>query len=224
MPDPRQPDVRSGVRPDSRTDPQPGRVQLDQIGIHVADDDEDPGVRAECARIARHLLANGTRVVGLLPATRDTAVPPLAVQLGLSLVELSGATVAVVDANVHWPALSRLVELSPQRADDEAFFATRWLRDSLALLTPPQAGEAGAGLPELARLIEHGRDLFAFMIADLTGFDLLGEHLGAMDLMQGVLVVAPAGKIKEDQLLRWNQEVPSNRRLGVLLVGPGAPR
>jgi hypothetical protein len=205
-------------------EPRPDRAELDRIGIFVADDDEDPGVRAECARIARTLLASGTRVVGLLPATRDTAVPPLAVQLGLSLVELSGHTVAVVDANVHWPALSRLVDLAPQRADDEAFFATRWLRDSLALLTPPQAGEAGAGLPELARLIEHGRDLFAFMIADLTGFDMLGEHLGAMDLMQGVLVVAPAGKIKEEQLLRWNQEVPPNRRLGVLLVGPGAPR
>jgi len=202
----------------------PDNARLEQIGIYVADDDEDPGVRAECARVARHLLTSGTRVVGLLPATRETAVPPLAVQLGLSLVELSGATVAVVDANVHWPALSRIVEAAPQREDDEAFFATRWLRSSLALLTPPQAGEAGAGLPELERLIHHGRDLFAFMIADLTGFDLLGEHLGAISLMQGVLLVAPAGQIKEAQLMRWNQEVPPNRRLGVLLVGPGAPR
>jgi hypothetical protein len=202
----------------------PDHAPLDQIGIHFATDADDPGVRAECARVARHLLTSGTRVVGLLPATRDTAVPPLAVQLGLALVELSGATVAVVDANVHWPALSRLVELAPLRADDEAFFATRWLRNSLALLTPPEAGEAGAGVPELARLVEHGRDLFAFMIADLTGFDLLGEHLGAMDLMQGVLLVAPAGQIKESVLLRMIQEVPTNRRLGVLLVGPGAPR
>ncbi len=181
-------------------------------------------MRAECSRIARLLLTSGMRVVGLVPVTRDTAVPPLAVQLGLALAELSGATVAVVDANVYWPALSRIVEEAPQREDDEAFFATRWLRGSMALLTPPQAGEAGAGLPELERLIDHGRELFAFMIADLTGFDLLGEHLGAMDLVQGVLLVAPAGQIKEHELLRWNQEVPPARRLGVLLVGPGAPR
>jgi hypothetical protein len=199
-------------------------ARLESIGIYVASDEDDPGVRAECARVARHLLTQGTRVVGLLPATRETAVPPVAVQLGLALVELSGATVAVVDANVHWPALSRIVELAPKRADDEAFFATRWLRSSLALLTPPQAGEAGAGLPELERLIFHGKELFQYMIADLTGFDLLGEHLGAMSLMQGVVLVAPAGKIKEEQLLRWSREVPPNRRMGVLLVGPGAPR
>ena len=202
----------------------PDSTRLESIGIFVASDDDDPGVRAECARVARHLLTSGTRIVGLLPVTRETAVPPVAVQLGLALVELSGATVAVVDANVHWPALSRIVEEAPIRADDETLFATRWLRSSLALLTPAHAGDAGAGLVELERAIVHGRDLFAFMIADLTGFDLLGEHLGAMDLVQGVLLVAPAGKIKENELLRWSQDIPAARRLGVLLVGPGAPR
>ena len=45
-----------------------------------------------------------------------------------------------------------------------------------------------------------------------------------LDLVQGVLLVAPAGKIKENDLLRWSQDIPAARRLGVLLVGPGAPR
>ena len=140
--------------------------------------------------------------------------------LGLALIELSGVTCAVVDANVFLPALSRIVEENPQRQDDESFFATRWLHGSLALLTPPGAREAGMGLPELGRLIKHGRELFAFMICDLTGFDGLGEHLGAMDLMEGVILVAPAGKINEGQLLRFVRDVPPKRRLGVLLQGP----
>jgi hypothetical protein len=196
--------------------------RLASLGIHVADDEHDPGVRAECSRIARHLLHARRRVIGLLPATVDTAVPPIAVQLGLAVVELSGTTVAVIDSNVHWPALSRLVEDAPQREDDEAFFATRWLRGSLALLTPPQAGEAGAGLVELERAMRHGRELFAIMIADLTGFDLLGEHLAAMHLVEGVVVVARAGGIDEKTLLRRIDEIPPERRMGVLLVGPGA--
>jgi hypothetical protein len=197
-------------------------ARLASIGIHVANDADDPGVRAECSRIARQLLRARRRVIGLVPATRDAAVPPVAVQLGLALVELSGTTVALVDANVRWPALSRIVEEAPRKEDDEAFFATRWLRGSLALLTPPQAGEAGAGLVELARAIDHGKELFAVMLADLTGFDVLGEHLGAMSLVDGVVLVAPAGKISEGQLLRWQHDVPGDRLLGVLLIGPGA--
>jgi hypothetical protein len=194
--------------------------RLASLGIHIADDEQDPGVRAECARIARSIIARGVRVIGLVPVKPTVAVPPVAVQLGLAMCDLSGAPCAVVDANVHLPALSRIVEENPQREDDEAFFATRWLHGSLALLTPPHAKEAGAGLPELARLLTHGRELFAHMLCDLTGFDGLGEHLGAMDLVEGVLLVAPAGKIREKDLLRWTREVPATRRLGVLLLGP----
>jgi hypothetical protein len=196
-------------------------VRLAALGIHVATDADAPGVRAECSRIARVLLASGKRVVGLVPATPDAAVPPLAVQLGLALTQLSGALVALVDANVHWPALSRLVEDAPRREDDEAFFATRWVQSSLALLTPPHPGEPGAGLVELQRLLEQGRERYTLMLADLTGFDVLGEHHAAMDLVEGVVLVAPAGRIRERDLLRWNREVPAARRLGVLLVGPG---
>jgi hypothetical protein len=201
-------------------EPQGEELRLASLGIHVADEEQDPGVRAECARIARSLIARGVRVIGLVPMKRNVAIPPLAVQLGLALCDLSGAPCAVVDANVHLPALSRIIEENPQREDDESFFATRWLHKSLALLTPPHAKEAGTGLPELSRLVKHGRELFAHMLCDLTGFDGLGEHLGAMDLVEGVLLVAPATKIREKDILRWTREVPAARRLGVLLQGP----
>jgi hypothetical protein len=203
--------------------PSDEEVRLGALGIHEPDDELEPGVRAECTRIARNLLVGRVRVVGLVPVNGTTAVPPVAVQLGLAVCELSGGTCAVVDANVHWPALSTAILDLASRGGDDTVFATRWLRGQLALLTPHHAQAAGAGLVELGRLIHGSRDLFPVILADLTGFDLLGEHLAAMDLVEGVVMVAPAGKVTEVELLKRQGEVPEHKRLGVLLVGEGSP-
>ena len=97
-------------------------------------------------------------------------------------------------------------------------FATRWLRGQLALLTPPRAGEAGAGVPQLARVIQHSNELFSHVVIDLTGFKKLGEHLAAIEMMDGVIVVARAGYTTESELLRLNHEMPRHSHLGVLLA------
>ena len=94
-------------------------------------------------------------------------------------------------------------------------FATRWLRGQLALLTPPRAGEAGAGVPQLARVIQHSIELFSHVLVDLTGFEKLGEHLAAIEMMDGVVVVARAGRTTEDELLaarRTSCRASSTRR------------
>src|SRR5262245_8062242 len=83
-------------------------ARLQRIGIHVISDQEDAAVHGACVRVAQRIRQAGRKVVGLVPASDDVAVPHLAVQLGLALVELSGATVALVDANVRWPAFSSL--------------------------------------------------------------------------------------------------------------------
>ncbi len=197
-------------------------TRLQAIGIQIIDDDQEPAVRAECSRIARQLENLGVKIIGLLPATPDVAVPALAVQLGRAIVDLTGTTVAVIDANVHWPGLSAIssppvATTAAAKAGDDRIFATHWLRGSLALLTPPRAGVAGAGLPELQRVIQHGHELFAHLVVDLTGFDRLGEHLAAVALLEGVFIVGRAGKTREKDLLRWQQELPDH--LGVLLIG-----
>jgi hypothetical protein len=172
--------------------------------------------------VARQLLVDRSRVIGLLPVSPDTAVPPLAIQLGLAICELSGGTCAVVDANLRWPALARaLIDQSAAEADDSAYL-TRWLHGQLALLAPVHVGAAGAGLVELGRLIRSGRELFPVILADLTGFDVLGEAGGAVELCEGVVLVAPAGQVRESELLRVASELPLAKRIGVLLVGPGA--
>src|SRR3954449_9898489 len=73
-------------------------AQLDAAGLSVA---ADPAVRDECIRVAGRLRATGKSIFGLLPAGDDVAVPPIGVQLGLALAEVSGATVAFVDANLR---------------------------------------------------------------------------------------------------------------------------
>ena len=185
-------------------------------------------VHSECVRIARRLHAARQKVVGFIPASPRVAVPPLALQLGSALVELTGATVAFVDANVRYPALSAMAEeddLPPEpehMADGEErprVFRTRWLRGSLAVLTPPGAELAGEAVPALARLLLDGVDLFEYVLVDLTGFDVLGEHASAAACMDVVVLVGQTHRTRERDLLRFLREMPPSRFLGVMLVG-----
>lgn len=173
---------------------------------------------AACAKIARQLAAERIRVVGFVPADDRVAVPPVLIQLGLALCELTGATIAVVDANVRYPGLAAL---NRGRAADheESVFSTRWIHGSLALLSPPRVERAGEVVPQLARVLIDGAELFAHVLVDLTGFELLGEHASAAACMDGVAVVAQAHRTREQQLLELAPLMPAGRFLGVLLVG-----
>jgi hypothetical protein len=175
-------------------------------------------VQAAAARIARRIHDDRYRVVGFEPSDDKVAVPPLIIQLGLALCDLTGATVAVVDANVRYPGLATIAR--GQRADrDESVFSTRWLRGSLALLSPPQVERAGEVVPQLARVLLDGADLFAHVLVDLTGFELLGEHASAAACMDAVALVGRAHRTTEQELTALAQMMPVDRFLGVLLIG-----
>ena len=191
--------------------------RLDAIGIPLLDDEEP--ARAECIRIARRLHHAGHQILGLLPTEREAAALPLAVQLGQALVELTGATVALVDANVRWPALPLLGPGKLAHPPDEDLYTTRWLHDSLALLIPTRATEQGAGALELRRLLTHARELFKHLLVDLTGFEPLGEHLEAAALVDRVVLVGSAGRTRGRRLRALEQLLPAGKLLGVILIG-----
>jgi hypothetical protein len=173
---------------------------------------------AACARIARRLRDDRLKVVGFVPSDDRVAVPPLLIQLGLALCDLTGHTVAVVDANVRYPGLPTLGR--GQATDhEESVFSTRWLRGSLALLSPPRAERAGDVVPQLARVLLEGADLFAHVLVDLTGFELLGEHGSAAACMDAVALVGRAHQTREQELVQLAELMPRGRFLGVLLVG-----
>jgi len=192
--------------------------RLESLGISVISDAEDPIVRGECMRIARRLQSTRHKIIGFIPASAKVAVPALAIQIGMALVELTGATVAVVDANVRYPALSEVARGDSTDSDDSVF-STRWLKGSLALLAPPAVERSGEVVPQLARLLLEGVDLFEHVLVDLTGFDLLGEHASAAACMDAVLLVGRATETHEADLLGFKAEMPTNRFLGVLLLG-----
>ncbi|HEY1551254.1 MAG TPA: hypothetical protein VGG28_25675 [Kofleriaceae bacterium] len=190
---------------------------LAQIGIRL-EHDQVGELQAACARIARKIHGDQLRVVGFVPSDDSVAVPPVAIHLGLALCNLTGATIGVVDANVRYPALAQLS--NGQQVDHgDSVFATRWLRGSLALLTPPRVEQAGEVVPQLARVLLESADLFAHVLVDLTGFELLGEHASAAACMDGVALVSRAHRSRERELVELAQLMPHGRFLGVLLVG-----
>jgi len=190
---------------------------LAELGIAIGEE-RTGELKAACAKIARRIHASGIRVIGFVPGDDQVAVPPVLIQLGLGLCDLTGATIAVVDANVRYPGLSALNR--GRSADHEdSVFSTRWLRGSLALLSPPGVERAGEVVPQLARVLLDGADLFAHVLVDLTGFELLGEHASAAACMDGVAIVAQAHLTHEQQLMELAQLMPRGRFLGVLLVG-----
>ncbi|MCG8420505.1 MAG: hypothetical protein MJE77_21430 [Proteobacteria bacterium] len=193
-------------------------ARLQRIGIPIITDARDSLVRAECIRIARRMHLSGNKVFGFIPAADDIAVPPVMIQLGIALTEITGSTIAVVDANVRWPGLAGLAEGHEPDSDDSVF-KTNWVRGSLALLSPPRSERAGEAVPQLARLLLEGCDLFANVLVDLTGFDLLGEHASAAACMDSVILLARTRKTRERHLLMMRDAMPKNRFMGVLLVG-----
>lgn len=187
------------------------------LGIAVGED--RPGeLKAACSKIARRIHGERLRVVGFVPSDHAVAIPPVIIQLGLALVDLTGATIGVIDANVRYPGLA---ELNKGKATDtdESVFSTRWLHGSLALLSPPRAEKAGEVVPQLARVLLEGSSLFAHVLVDLTGFELLGEHGSAAACCDAVALVSRAHTTREHQLLELAHLMPSGRFLGVLLVG-----
>jgi hypothetical protein len=175
-------------------------------------------VQAACARIARRIHGDRLRVVGFVPSSDRVAVPPVIVHLGLALCDLTGATVAVVDANVRYPGLAAVASGQAIGRSDTVF-STRWLRGSLALLSAPRVQRAGEVVPQLMRVLHEGSDLFAHVLVDLTGFELLGEHAAAAAAMDGVAVVGRAHHSREQELVELARLMPAGRFLGVLLVG-----
>jgi hypothetical protein len=204
--------ARSAAAPARRAAPD------DPVIASLGLDIESGELKAACARVARRIHAERIRVVGFVPAEDHVAVPPILIQLGIALTELTGATIAVVDANVRYPGLGGL---SSGRAtdSDDSVFTTRWLRGSLALLSAPKVERAGEVVPQLARVLLDGAELFAHVLVDLTGFELLGEHASAAACMDAVALVGRAHHTREESLVQLAQLMPERRFLGVLLVG-----
>jgi hypothetical protein len=210
--------TRAIARPGSTSGGRPGTGNDDAVLASLGIEPGGGELRAACTRVARRIHNEGVRVVGFVPSEDTVAVPPVLIQLGIALTELTGATIAVVDANVRYPGLGML-NRGKETDSDESVFSTRWLYGSLALLSAPQVESAGQVVPQLARVLIDGADLFEHVLVDLTGFELLGEHASAAACMDAVALVGRSHRTREKELLELARLMPRGRFLGILLVG-----
>lgn len=193
-------------------------VRLHRFGLAIEPPSSD--VYAGAIRVAKRIHSSGGRTIGLLPVGMDCGVPGVALQIGASLVDLLGATIALVDPNSRWPGFGDLGrEALVDGAQGDPAFTTHWLRTSLALLTPRTAVGTGVGVTELESLAASGGSLFAHMLVDLTGFETFGLHLDAVRLLDRVVVIARASSSSDWALVRICRQIPPWKDLGVLLVG-----
>ena len=156
--------------------------------------------------------------MGLLPATDRVAATGLALQLARALRDLGITPVAVLDAHPERPALSRLI---PDAASQPAGFLELSLGEGIVITTraQPVTGQDASPL-ELARVVNEHRERYRLTLLDLAGFREFGQHLDAFDLVDGVLIVAHAGKTQERAVILAERELPERVNLGVLLIEP----
>ncbi|MEZ4362104.1 MAG: hypothetical protein R3B48_18090 [Kofleriaceae bacterium] len=192
---------------------------LEAIGLRYQGDDLGE-LRAACTMIARRIIKLGedgpARVLGFVPAGDDVAVPPVMIQLAISLSTLTGSPTAVVDANVRYPGLPML---ATQSQLGDTVYSTRWVSSLVALLSPQGLFRAGEVVPQLASVVVDGAEIFGHTLVDLTGFELIGEHVSAAAGMDRVVVVARTHHTREPAVLGLAQVLPADKFLGVLLVG-----
>lgn len=178
-------------------------------------DPADPAVRLGFVTAARRIRRHGCILTGLLSASPDLALLPLGLYLGRHLAELAREPVALLAAAPQ--PLQGLPQSTPDEAD--ALYTTHWLEPALALLNPRPGHTPAAALQTLAQAGLRTPLRFAHLIADLSRFNALGDHPGAIQQVDGVVIFARSGATDEALLIGLAAELPRHRHLGVLLVG-----
>lgn len=194
-----------------------GNSKLGSLGIPAVNPGDSPAAYAELFRAARQLRTLDRRAIALIPADDRVAVPPIAIQLALALSHASDRTVNVLDANTRHPALSQLASKLEERTQRRGFITT-WIAERVTVTTPP-AARPGLNLAELEETLARDRQRYGFLLIDFTGFQRLGEHIRAFQIVDGVLLVARTGRTRERDLLRCHADIPDDKNLGVLLLG-----
>ncbi|MEZ4369883.1 MAG: hypothetical protein R3B07_03630 [Polyangiaceae bacterium] len=194
-----------------------GKSKLESLGIPPITPGETPEAYAEFFRAARKLRSLRLKTIALIPADDRVAIPPVAIQLALALSHAADQTVNVLDANTRHPALSQLASKLEERTQRRGFITT-WIAERVTVTTPP-GRLAGLNLVELEETLDRDRQRYGFVLIDFTGFEKLGEHVRAFQIVDGVLIVARTGRTKERDLLARHADVPEEKSLGVLLIG-----
>jgi hypothetical protein len=189
----------------------------DVLGM-VADADARPDglepvpVDVDCARLARMLKHSSRRRVGLVPASKGTPVLAFMLELSMALNALTQTLVLMLD-----PERS----LVPQGTPEGAFVYARSMAPGVVALAPFAVAPPGAKVENIRILYQFAGkrdDSFGHVLVDLTGCARPGELAGAIDLVDGIIVIGRAGKTTSGELQKMVRRLPDELSLGVLLT------
>lgn len=189
---------------------------FENLGVPIASPEDQPEVYAAFMRVARRLHLTQCQSVGLVPATEEVAIPPVALQLAVALARLGATPVTILDANTHRPAFASLAAAA---ARQEAAFTVTAVADGVTVTSPRQFPGRGVARGPAEQALTALRPHYAHILADLTGLERLGELLTTCELMDGVVIVARGRETREHELEDLYTQLPAARRLGALIVG-----
>ena len=190
---------------------------LEQLGIAPIDPEKEPTAFAEIQRISRCLRQSGRRSIGFVPADDRTGAAALVVQIALATSQLYEGFGNVLDANFVRPQFVNLPLFSDVHVDALGL-CTVWIAERVTLSTPARPASTLV-FADIARATERAKNRYDCVFVDLTGVALWGVHQSAYDLLDGIAVVAVTRKTLERDILDCSDEIPPERRLGVVLVG-----
>ncbi len=175
---------------------------------------------AERIRIARRLMRLEKKVIGVaaMPAgDPDVDVMDFMERIGRAMVELGAPSVGLVEAWARWSADPRAAAPGGDRP------ARRALGDAMAALTfsASDVRDSFAAIAVLERGVPLATAHFSHLIIDLTGLDILGDHAPVRRILDGVVIVAASGRLRDSDLHRIKQFLPAPENLGLVLVGGG---
>jgi hypothetical protein len=170
---------------------------------------------SRAASIARHLVHTRLRTIGLLPApgAGDGRAPlsPLLAALGEAVLGFVAEEVAVIDT---WPTWAWA---TAAHAGDTAAYRARPLRERLVELAPLPCADPEAATLALGMAVEALPPRVRLTLVNLAGYAAPGLAPAAIDVLDGAVLVAAAGRTQSDSLVRLAALV-SAKNLGTILV------
>jgi hypothetical protein len=187
-----------------------------EIAANCAGD--EPAIDVDCARLARQLRHGARMTVGLLPTRERVRVQPFATSLAFAISLLGTKRTLVLDPE----QASR----APPASSEATLYAHVPAR-RVVTLVPFARAPVGAKFEPVKLMVRHfeaNRASFGHVIVDLSGCRLPGELLGAEQLLDGIIVVAPAGRATAKEVVSMANLVPPWLSLGVVLIDSNRSR
>jgi capsular exopolysaccharide synthesis family protein len=197
----------------------------------VIDRNMEPSSREQYRRLAASLYHQQAdtdlRVLMIASASPSEGKTLTALNLALTLSESYRRTVLLIDADLRRPSLHKAfsVDASPglmegMVAGDDWKMPLHQITPRLTLLTGGKASSDpmfGLTSARMRRLIEEGREAFAWVIIDTPPVGLLTDANLLAAMVDGAVLVVKAGETSHDQVRRAIDALGPGKLLGIVL-------